>query len=334
MTMIDQHKRPLRDLRLSVIDACSYRCGYCMPAETFSKKHRFLRRDERLDFGEMLHLTRLFAQCGVHKLRLTGGEPLLRSALPELIRKLKRVGGIDEIAMTTNGYWLSRHAQALRDSGLDRITVSLDSVDPAVYAKMSGRDVDVQRILDAIDLAGDIGFKLKINCVVQRGVNDDSLLQLAERFRGTPHIVRFIEYMDVGTVNQWNMEYVVPSADLVDKINAVYPLEPIDPNYSGEVARRWRYTDGAGEIGVISSITQPFCGGCTRARVSAAGKLYTCLFAADGIDLRGPLRDGATDDDLTALIRQTWEGRMDRYSADRTSESGGGKKVEMYHIGG
>jgi cyclic pyranopterin phosphate synthase len=330
----DQHNRTLHDLRLSVIDACNYRCAYCMPEEQFPVSYRFLRRDDRLHFGEILRLTQLFADCGVRKLRLTGGEPLLRQGLPDLVRRLTRVSEIDDMAMTTNGHWLARYAEELRDAGLQRITVSLDSIDPNVFSELSGGRGELERVLDGIAAAEVVGFTLKINCVVQRGVNDSGIVELAERFRGTPHIVRFIEFMDVGTRNQWDLGRVVPSVEVVNRINAVYPIEPVDPNYTGEVARRWRYVDGAGEIGAISSITQPFCGGCTRARVSAAGTLYTCLFASEGIDLRGPMRDGASDDEIIALIQQVWEGRRDRYSAERTPESSGGKKVEMYHIGG
>jgi len=335
MALLDRLGRPLRDLRISVTDRCNFRCTYCMPKEIFNREYEFLARDLLLSFEEIERLGRVFAGLGVHKIRITGGEPLLRKDLAHLIAGLKAIEGIDDVTLTTNGSLLSRKAEALAAAGLDRITVSLDSLDPAVFAAMNDAGFSVETVLEGIDAASAAGLDpLKINMVVRRGSNDGDLVAMAERFRGTGHIVRFIEYMDVGRTNGWRLQDVVPAAEIVATIGARYPLEPVEPNYRGEVARRWRYQDGAGEIGVISSVSQPFCGDCSRARLSAEGSLYTCLFAAKGFDLRAPLRDGASHAELTDLVRGVWEGRTDRYSELRSEATLGLPKVEMSYIGG
>ncbi len=335
MALLDRLGRPLRDLRISVTDRCNFRCTYCMPKEIFNREYEFLARDLLLSFEEIERLGRVFAGLGVHKIRITGGEPLLRKDLAHLIAGLKAIEGIDDVTLTTNGSLLSRKAEALAAAGLDRITVSLDSLDPAVFAAMNDAGFSVETVLEGIDAASAAGLDpLKINMVVRRGSNDGDLVAMAERFRGTGHIVRFIEYMDVGRTNGWRLQDVVPAAEIVATIGARYPLEPVEPNYRGEVARRWRYRDGAGEIGVISSVSQPFCGDCSRARLSAEGSLYTCLFAAKGFDLRAPLRDGASHAELTDLVRGVWEGRTDRYSELRSEATLGLPKVEMSYIGG
>jgi len=333
----DTLARPLHDLRISVIDRCNFRCPYCMPEDQYAQDHVFLGKDQRLRFEEIVRLAQAFVALGVRKLRLTGGEPLLRRDLPELVRQLAQIPGVEDIALTTNGVLLPKFAQALRDAGLQRLTVSLDSLDAATFRHMSGGRGEVVEVLAGIEAAERAGFaRIKLNCVVLRGVNDHQVADLAERFRGTPHILRFIEYMDVGTLNHWRAENVVPSAELLARIGGRWPLRALEPNYRGEVAQRYAYADGAGEIGFISSVSQPFCGDCSRARLSADGKLYTCLFARTGFDLCGPLRSGAGDEELIRLIAGRWGGRSDRYSELRAQSraSGGSEKVEMFAIGG
>jgi len=334
---LDALTRPLRDLRISVIDRCNFRCPYCMPEDQYPHDHAFLSKPERLRFEEIERLARAFVAHGVHKLRLTGGEPLLRRELPLLVRMLARIDGVKDLALTTNGVLLPRLAQSLRDAGLMRLTVSLDTLDAATYRHLSGARGEVAEVLAGIAAAERAGFAaIKLNCVVLRGVNDTQALDLVEHFRGSGHIVRFIEYMDVGTCNGWNAEHVVPSAELLERIGARWPLAPLGRAYRGEVAERYAFADGGGEIGFISSVSQPFCGDCTRARLSADGKLYTCLFAQSGHDLRGPLRAGASDAELEALIAARWSQRVDRYSEQRADlrRAGTREKVEMYTIGG
>jgi cyclic pyranopterin phosphate synthase len=330
----DRFGRALRDLRISVTDRCNFRCRYCMPREVFDAKHQFLRRDEILSFEEITRLARIFAAGGVRKLRLTGGEPLLRHDLPDLVRMLAAIPDV-EVALTTNGSLLVEQAQALVDAGLRRITVSLDSLDDAVFRAMNDVDFPVARVLGGIAAAEEAGLRpLKINAVVRRGVNDHTIVALARHFKGTGNIVRFIEFMDVGQSNGWRLDDVVPSAEVVRMIAAEMPLEPLEANYPGEVARRWRYVDGGGEAGVITSVTQPFCGDCTRARLSAEGGLYTCLFATQGTDLRALLRDGTEDDAIAAAISRVWAGRDDRYSQLRSQATVGLPRIEMSFIGG
>ena len=329
--------RPLRDLRISVMDRCNFRCPYCMPRETFHDKYRFLGSQERLSFEEIVRLTRLFAQLGVRKLRLTGGEPLLRANLADLIGDLTEIAGIEDVALTTNGVLLAKYAAELKAAGLKRITVSLDSLDPQVFAKMSGGFDSVADVLNGIDHARRAGLSpIKVNAVIERGMNDHTALDLLERFRGTGVIVRFIEYMDVGNRNHWRSEMVVPSKELATRIAERWPLEPLDRNYRGEVAERYRFVDGQGEVGFISSVTQPFCGDCSRARLSSDGVVYTCLFATHGTSLRDALRSGASDEQLLDLIRDTWLKRTDRYSEQRATlrQEQGERKVEMFYIGG
>jgi cyclic pyranopterin phosphate synthase len=330
--------RPLHDLRISVMDRCNFRCPYCMPKETFHEHYRFLKSSERLSFEEITRLTRLFVDLGVRKVRLTGGEPLLRPSLSELVGDLTAIEGVQDVALTTNAVLLAQHAAELKANGLHRITVSLDSIDPEIFRQMSGGFAERDRVLEGIQAALDAGLTpIKINAVVQRGLNDHTVLDLVERFRNTPVIVRFIEYMDVGNRNHWSLERVVSSRELVDRIGARWPLHPVEENYHGEVAERYAFDDGGGEIGFISSVTNPFCGACTRARLSSEGVFYTCLFATQGTDLRAPLRAGATDDDLRDLIANTWQNRGDRYSEMRASLHAGEqplRKIEMYYIGG
>ena len=332
----DSLGRPLRDLRLSVIDRCNFRCPYCMPRERFHDQYRFLKSNERLDFNEVLRLTRLFLQLGVVKLRVTGGEPLLRAGLADLIGDLTGLPGIEDVALTTNGVLLAQHAAELRAAGLQRVTVSLDSLDPTVFAQMAGGFGSVGDVLEGIAAAQRAGLSpIKLNAVVQRGVNDHQVLDLVEHFRATGIIVRFIEYMDVGNRNDWNRERVVPSQQLLERIRARWPLTALDPAYRGEVARRYAFDDGRGEVGFISSVTQPFCGDCSRARLSSDGKVYTCLFAAEGTDLRAPMRGGASDEELLGLIRAVWERRADRYSELRDNlRARGAQHVEMNYVGG
>src|SRR5712675_1493534 len=335
---LDRLGRPLHDLRISVMDRCNFRCPYCMPKEQFHEHYRFLKSQERLSFEEIVRLARLFASLGVRKLRLTGGEPLLRTNLADLVGDLTDVPGIDDIALTTNGVLLAKHAVDLRANGLKRVTVSLDTLDKDIFARMSGGFGALTQVLDGIEAAIAAGLTpLKINAVIERGVNDHTALDLVERFRGKPVIVRFIEFMAVGNRNAWRPEMVVPSRELAARVRARWPMHPVAENYRGEVAQRWRFDDGAGEVGFISSVSQPFCGACSRARLSSEGKFYTCLFATHGLDLRAPLRAGTSDADILQLIRGRWLGRTDRYSELRDelrrSESQP-KKIEMYYIGG
>jgi cyclic pyranopterin phosphate synthase len=331
---LDTLGRPLRDLRISVTDRCNFRCVYCMPKEVFGRDYRFLERRELLTFEEIERVVRVFVRRGVQKIRLTGGEPLLRRDLERLVEMLAGIDSLD-LTLTTNGALLATKAKALADAGLTRVTVSLDSLDDETFRRMNDVDFPVDRVLAGIDAAAAAGLgPVKVNVVVKRGVNEDSVLPIARHFRDTGHVVRFIEYMDVGSTNGWRMDDVVPAAEIREAIAAEFPLEPVDPGYRGEVARRFRYTDGAGEIGIIASVTQPFCRDCTRARLSAEGRLYTCLFAVRGHDLRALVRGGATDDELDDTIAGIWRGRTDRYSEIRSSETARLPKVEMSYIGG
>ena len=328
----DRFGRPLRDLRLSVIDACNFRCGYCMPADRIPDDHG-LDAAGRLSFDEIETLVRGFAAIGVHKLRLTGGEPLLRKRLPEVVARLATVPGIDDLALTTNGSLLAAQAHALRQAGLHRLTVSLDALDPPVFAAMSGGRGEVGAVLEGIEAAQAAGFEaIKINCVVQRGLNEDQVLPLLDHFRGSGHVVRFIEYMDVGTCNGWRRDQVVTSAQLRDRIAARWPLRPLQSQYRGEVAERYAFADGGGEVGFVSSVSAPFCGDCHRARVSADGRLYTCLFAGEGHDLRPALAGGAAA--LADHAAALWSHRGDRYSEIRSQPQAPRKHIEMYLIGG
>ena len=335
--------RPLRDLRISVTDRCNFRCPYCMPAEIYGEGYRFLPKPELLTFEEIERLARLFLELGAEKIRITGGEPLLRQELPDLIERLAALPGLRDLTLTTNGYLLARQAQALADAGLRRVTVSLDSHDEATFQRMSGRSFSPVRVLEGIAAASEAGMRpIKINCVVQRGVNDEQVVDLARHFQGSGHILRFIEFMDVGTLNAWDLAQVVSAREIVDRLDAELPLEAVEPNYPGEVARRWRYRDGSGEIGVIASVSQPFCADCTRARLTIEGQLVTCLFAEGGADLRTPLREGANDAALRDRIREVWAQRSDRYSEERAEitrrEGEAGRaarqRIEMYQVGG
>jgi cyclic pyranopterin phosphate synthase len=328
----DRLGRPLHDLRVSVIETCNFRCPYCMP-EGLTPEETALDRARRLDFHEIETAVRAFARLGVSKLRLTGGEPLLRKGLPDLVARLARIPGIDDLALTTNGSLLAGQARALREAGLHRLTVSVDSLDPAGFKAMSGGRGDLGDVLAGLAAAESAGFRsIKINCVVQRGLNEDQALALAGRFRGTPHVPRFIEYMDVGTCNGWRREEVVPSAELRDRIAVRWPLRALTPTYRGEVASRYAYADGGGEVGFVSSVSEPFCGDCHRARLSADGQLYTCLFAARGQPLRERIAEG--EDALAAHLSGLWRARGDRYSEQRSGAAPDRKKIEMFYIGG
>lgn len=335
---LDRLGRPLHDLRISVMDRCNFRCPYCMPKEKFHEHYRFLKSQERLSFDEIVRLSRLFASLGVRKLRLTGGEPLLRANLPDLVGDLTGVPGVDDIALTTNGVLLAQHAVDLYANGLKRVTVSLDTLDEEIFRRMSGGFGALHQVLEGIHAAIAAGLSpVKINAVIERGVNDHTAEDLLERFRGLPVIVRFIEFMDVGNRNDWSADKVVPSRELAARIGARWPMHPVGENYRGEVAERWRFDDGGGEVGFISSVSQPFCRTCSRARISSEGKFYTCLFATEGLDLRGPMRAGADDAELLNLIRGKWLGRSDRYSERREElrrDGPAAKKIEMYYIGG
>lgn len=333
--IVDTRQRPLRDLRISVTDRCNFRCTYCMPKEVFGRDFQFLPARQLLSFEEIARLGSIFIGLGVEKIRITGGEPLVRRDLEKLVAMLAALDGLRDLTLTTNGSLLARKAQALHDAGLRRVTVSLDSLDDAVFRAMNDVDFPVDRVLEGIEAARAVGlWPIKVNMVVKRGVNDESLVPMARYFHGTGIILRFIEYMDVGTTNGWRLDDVVPAAEIVSRIGAELPLEPAEPNYRGEVARRYRYVDGGGEIGIISSVTQPFCGECTRARLSSEGQLYTCLFGATGFDLRALLRDGKPDDEIAAAVRGVWSVRRDRYSELRTRDTSRVRKVEMSHIGG
>jgi GTP 3',8-cyclase len=326
--------RPLRDLRISVTDRCNFRCVYCMPKEVFGKDFQFLDRSALLSFEEIERVARIFRTLGIEKVRLTGGEPLVRRNLEALIEKLSAIEGLD-LTLTTNGSLLALKAARLKRAGLKRVTVSLDSLDDAVFRAMNDVDFPVERVLESIDVAAAAGLApIKINMVVKRGVNDASIVPMARFFRDRGHIVRFIEYMDVGHSNGWRMDDVVSAAEIVQRIGRELPLEPVDAHYRGEVAQRWRYRDGSGEIGVIASVTQAFCRDCTRARLSAEGQIYTCLFATAGHDLRALLRGGASDDELGRFIAQVWRGRADRYSEIRGHHTARLQKIEMSYIGG
>lgn len=335
LNVTDTRGRPLRSLRISVTDRCNFRCAYCMPKEVFGRDYRFLPRRLLLTFEEITRLATIFIAHGVEKIRITGGEPLLRRDVERLIEMIARLDGLGDLSLTTNGSLLARKAHALRNAGLQRVTVSLDSLDDAVFKGLNDVDFSVERVLEGIEAARAAGlFPIKINMVVKRGVNDDSVLPMARHFHGTGYVLRFIEYMDVGTSNGWRLDDVVPAAEIIERIEAELPLEPVDPSYRGEVARRYRYTDGGGELGVIASVTQPFCGDCTRARLSAEGRLYTCLFAGAGHDFRSPLRQGKSDEEISELLRNVWTARQDRYSEIRTSETVSWPKVQMFRIGG
>ena len=335
MTVLDTLGRPMRDLRVSVTDRCNFRCTYCMPKEVFGADHAFLPRTEILDFEEIERVVRASVALGVRKVRLTGGEPLVRRNLETLVEMLAAVPGIDDLTLTTNASLLAARAQVLADAGLHRVTVSLDALDDATFMRMNDVGFPVQRVLDGMAAAEAAGLgPIKVNTVVRRGLNEHAILDIAERFRGTGTTVRFIEYMDVGHTNGWRLDDVVPAAEIAERIHARWPIDPVDPEYRGEVAQRYRYRDGAGEIGIISSVTQPFCGDCTRARLSADGRLYTCLFATTGHDLRDLLRSGADDAAVAEALRVIWTGRSDRYSELRTLDTVELPKVEMSFIGG
>jgi cyclic pyranopterin phosphate synthase len=332
MDALDTFGRPLRDLRISVTDRCNFRCVYCMPKEVYGRDHRFLERRELLTFEEIARVAGTFVSAGVQKIRITGGEPLVRRDLERLIAQLAALDV--DLTLTTNGSLLPQKAQALADAGLRRITVSLDSLDDAIFRALNDVDFSVERVLDGIDAASAAGLPVKVNAVIKRGVNDDQVVPLAAFFRERGHTVRFIEYMDVGRTNGWRLDDVVPAKEIVARLDDAFGVEPAEALYRGEVAQRWRYKDGTGEIGVIASVTQPFCGDCTRARLSAEGKLFTCLFAVRGHDLRALVRGGASDEELETALRTVWSGRTDRYSDLRSAATADLDKVEMSYIGG
>ena len=336
--LLDRLGRPLETLRISITDRCNFRCVYCMPKEVFGRDHAFLERRELLSLEELARVVGVFAGLGVRTVRITGGEPLVRRNVEHLVELLAGIetpeGGRLELALTTNGSLLAQKAEALAAAGLSRITVSLDSLDDDAFRALNDVDFPVQRVLEGIDAATAAGLPVKVNAVVKRGANDGDILALAEHFRGSGQVLRFIEYMDVGSSNGWRLEDVVSADEIVQRISARWPLEPVALERADATARRWRYADGAGEIGVVASVTQPFCGGCSRARLSAEGRLYTCLFAVRGHDLRAPLRLGASDEELAAELRTIWTRRTDRYSELRTAETASLPKVEMSYIGG
>ncbi len=333
--LADKFGRPLRDLRISVTDRCNFRCTYCMPKEVFDRDHEFLAHKEILTFEEITRLVRVFVGQGVEKVRLTGGEPTVRRDLLKLIEMLAAIPGLKDLTLTTNGSRLAQMAKPLKDAGLTRLTVSLDSMDDAVFRRMNDVEFPVAKVLAGIEAAQTAGLApIKVNTVVRRGMNEAGVADIAGHFRGTGITVRFIEFMDVGNSNGWRLDDVVPAKEIIETISRQFPLEPVKAGYRGEVAKRWRYKDGAGEIGVISSVTQNFCGDCTRIRLSADGRLYTCLFAVTGHDIRKPLRAGASDDDIVAFLRGIWSAREDRYSELRSKQTPGLPKIEMSYIGG
>ncbi len=333
--ILDKFQRPFRDLRVSVTDRCNFRCPYCMPAEIYGERYQFLPRSDLLTFEEITRIVNITVSLGVKKVRITGGEPLVRQDVEKLVSMISRINGVEDLAMTTNAYLLSGIAQTLKDAGLHRITVSMDSVDDDVFQRMNGRGFGTAKVMNGIDSAKRAGFNpIKINAVVQKGINDHTLVDLAKWCRDNGHIPRFIEYMDVGTLNEWKLDEVLPADEIVRIIGEELPVEQLNPAYVGEVARRYRYLDDKGEFGVISSVTQPFCGDCTRLRLSPEGRLVTCLFAESGTDLREPMRNGATDEQVSDIIQGTWSVREDRYSEERSTMNEPRGKVEMYHIGG
>ena len=335
MDPVDTLGRPVRDLRISVTDRCNFRCTYCMPKEIFNHDYEFLPREALLSFEEIDRVARSFVRHGVRKIRLTGGEPLLRKGIEDLISRLALIPDLEDITLTTNGTMLGRKAKDLAAAGLKRVTVSLDSMDDAVFMAMNDVGFGVQGVLDGIAAADEAGLTpIKINMVVKRGVNDGSIIDMARHFKGTAQILRFIEYMDVGNTNGWRLDDVVPAREIVEMLDSEFGIEPIAPLYKGEVARRWRYRDGSGEVGVISSVSHPFCGDCTRARISAEGTVYTCLFATHGTDLREVLRGGANDEILDSMVSRLWMNRADRYSETRSSQTVGLHKIEMSYVGG
>ncbi|BCD24441.1 MULTISPECIES: GTP 3',8-cyclase MoaA [Bacillus] len=333
---LDKLQRPLKDLRISVTDRCNFRCRYCMPEEIFGPDYSFLSNDKILSFDEIERITRIFVSLGVRKLRITGGEPLLRRGLPQLIERLNKIDGVEDIGLTTNGSLLKKFAPDLYKAGLSRVTVSLDSLEEERFFYLNGNRSKVQRVLEGIQAAAEVGMKIKINMVVQKGKNEQDILQMAQYFKENKHILRFIEYMDVGNYNGWDLKEVVSKQEIVDTIHQVMPLERIEANYAGEVATRYRYIGSDEEIGIISSVTDSFCSSCTRARISAEGKLYTCLFASKGNDLRELLRSEYTDEEITDVVRDIWNKREDRYSDERLSHTSKKRapKIEMSHIGG
>ncbi|WP_218013154.1 GTP 3',8-cyclase MoaA [Bacillus wiedmannii] len=333
---LDKLQRPLKDLRISVTDRCNFRCRYCMPEEIFGPDYSFLSNDKILSFDEIERITRIFVSLGVRKLRITGGEPLLRRGLPQLIERLNKIDGVEDIGLTTNGSLLKKFAPDLYKAGLSRVTVSLDSLEEDRFFYLNGNRSKVQRVLEGIQAAAEVGMKIKINMVVQKGKNEQDILQMAQYFKENKHILRFIEYMDVGNYNGWELREVVSKQEIVDAIHQVMPLERIEANYAGEVATRYRYIGSDEEIGIISSVTDSFCSSCTRARISAEGKLYTCLFASKGNDLRELLRSGYSDEEITYVVRDIWNNREDRYSDERLSHTSKKRspKIEMSHIGG
>jgi cyclic pyranopterin phosphate synthase len=331
----DYLARPLNDLRISVMDRCNFRCPYCMPDEVYQSDKSMLKQDQRLSFEEIERLTRIFVGLGVRKVRLTGGEPLLRQNLVDLIGRLRGISELRDISMTTNGSLLAEHAEALKEAGLDRITVSLDSIEPSVFSEMTGGRGNLDQVLEGIRESQRVGLTpVKLNAVVQKGVNEEGVLPLLAHFRNSGIIARLIEYMDVGTSNGWSRKQVVPSAEMIRRINQRWPIRPVERCYASEVASRYEYVDGSGEIGFIAAVTEPFCGSCSRARISCDGKLYNCLFANEGLDLKTPMRDGMSDDNLRHLIKSAWQGRTERYSEIRGRQDDQSNRIEMYYIGG
>lgn len=331
----DTFERPLRDLRISVTDRCNFRCPYCMPAEIFHERFKFMAQEKILTFEEITRLTKLITSMGAVKLRLTGGEPLVRQDIDKLVKMLSDIEGVEDLAMTTNAYLLPKFAEQLKEAGLQRLTISLDSLDEEVFHAMNGKRASVAKVLEGIQFAKDVGFdNIKINCVVQRGINEHTIVDMARWAREEGHIVRFIEYMDVGTMNGWKLDEVVPAKEIVETINAAFPLEGRKRNYASETALRWQYADGLGEIGVIASVSMPFCGNCSRIRLSPEGQIFTCLFATEGTNLKTPMREGATDEELRAIISGVWQKRDDRYSEIRSDLTDDRDKIEMYYIGG